>query len=144
MEQNRVHIDAKAQEINHGSHCANSSNGCFPFCLVRINEIHHVLRHGFYLVGHVAIDKKLVPLQKEDQGLDRIGFNVQACNFFSCKITLENMRREDLGDQLESNLGRLNICVVLIFGCIEHHPDKVSKVTSSSSPRLVQNHLHSL
>ncbi len=45
----RIHIDAKTGEVHHGLHSTDASNRGLPFGLVRISEIHYVLRSSFYL-----------------------------------------------------------------------------------------------
>jgi hypothetical protein len=44
-----LHVNAKTGEVHHGLHSTNASNCGLPFGLVRIGEIHYVLRSSFYL-----------------------------------------------------------------------------------------------
>ncbi len=45
----RVHVDAKTGEVHHGLHSYDASNCGLSLGLVRIGEIHDILRCIFYL-----------------------------------------------------------------------------------------------
>ncbi len=44
-----VYVDAKTGEVQHGLHSTNASNCSLSLGLVRIGEIHDILRCSFYL-----------------------------------------------------------------------------------------------
>ncbi len=62
-----VHVDAKAGEVHHGLHSTDVSNCGLSFGLVRIGEIHDILRGSFYLAQKLLFDKNLIPLQKKSR-----------------------------------------------------------------------------
>jgi hypothetical protein len=65
-----VHVNANAREINHGMHCSNASNRSLALSLMRIGQVHNVLRCSFYLTGELALDKTFVPLSKKGRWLN--------------------------------------------------------------------------
>ncbi len=62
-----VHVDAKTGEVHHGLHSTDASNHGLFLGLVRIGEIHYVLRSSFYLTQKLSFDKNFIPLQKKSR-----------------------------------------------------------------------------
>ena len=62
-----IHVDAKTGEVHHGLHSTDASNCGLPFGLVRIGEIHYVLRSNFYLTQELSFDKDFIPLWKKSR-----------------------------------------------------------------------------
>ncbi len=63
----RVHVDAKTGEVHHGLHSTDVSNRGLSLGLVRIGEIHYILRSSFYLTQKLLFDKTFIPLRKKSR-----------------------------------------------------------------------------
>jgi hypothetical protein len=62
-----IHVDAKTGEVHHGLHSTDASNRGLLFGLVRIGEIHYVLKSSFYLTQELSFDKDFIPLWKKSR-----------------------------------------------------------------------------
>ncbi len=63
-----------------------------------ISKVHDILGCSFHLVNQLAVNQTFVPLGKENRWLDRICLEFEAGDLFCSKISLNDLRRKDLGD----------------------------------------------
>ncbi len=91
-----IRVDAMTGEVRHELHSTDASNCGLPFGLVRIGEIHYILRSSFYLTQELLFDKDFIPLWKKSGRFPCIGLKFETGNLLGSKIPLEHMGCEDL------------------------------------------------
>ncbi len=62
-----VHVDVKTGEVHHGVHSTNASNCSLSLGLVRVGEVHDILRCSFDLIQKLSFDKDFIPLRENSR-----------------------------------------------------------------------------
>ncbi len=112
----RVHVDAKTGEVHHGMHSTNASNCSLSLGLMRVSEVHDILRWSFDLAQQLLFDTNFISLREKSRWLHWIGLDFETINLLSSKFSLKHTGHKDHWHDLNQYLTRSDAGKVLMLG----------------------------
>jgi hypothetical protein len=81
-----IHVDAKTGEVHHGLHSTDASNCGVPFGLVRIGEIHYILRSSFTSPESSCLTRTLFLCGRKEDGSTELASSLRLVTFLVAKF----------------------------------------------------------